>query len=102
MCKTKAELDVKVAQLRKVKALQKKLDARESDLKDDIIEYVLKHGITDDSKQSKPMIVIGDGYVLSYGDRSKTAPDVDKLKEFLGANYNQFIKVTLYKTLNVS
>lgn len=102
MCKTKAELDVKVEQLRKVKALQKKLTDRESDLKEDIIEYVLKHGIPDDSKTSKPIIVIGDGYVLTYGDRSKTAPDVAKLKEFLGNNYDQFIKVTSYKTLNVS
>lgn len=102
MCKTKAELDVKVEQFRKVKALQKKLSDRESDLKEDIIEYVLKHGTPDDSKQSKPIIVIGDGYVLTYGDRSKTAPDIDKLKEFLGANYDQFVKVTPYKTLNVS
>ena len=102
MCKTKAELDVKVEQFRKVKALQKKLSDRESDLKEDIIEYVLKHGTPDDSKQSKPIIVIGDGYVLTYGDRSKTAPDIDKLKEFLGANYDQFVKVTPYKTMNVS
>ena len=101
MCKTKAELDIKVEQLRKVKALQKKLSTREAELKDDIIEYVLKHGIPDDSKKSKPIIVIGDGYVVTYGDRSKSDPDVDKLKEFLGANYDQFLKTSTYKTLSV-
>ncbi len=101
MCKTKAELDIKVDQLRKVKALQKKLNTREAELKDDIIEYVLKHGIPDDSKKSKPIIVIGDGYVVTYGDRSKSDPDVDKLKEFLGTNYEQFLKTSTYKTLSV-
>lgn len=102
MCKTKAELEVKIEKLRKVKALKKKLDIREDNLKEDIIDYVLAHGIPDETKKTKPLIVIGDGYVVTYGDRSKSDPDVNKLKEFLGDNYNQFIKVSTYKTLNVN
>lgn len=101
MCKTKAELDCLIEKLRKIRALKDKLNKREQNIKDDIIEYVLAHGVIDDSKKSKPIIVIGDSYVVAYGDRSKSDPDVDKLKQYFGDEYSNFVKNITYKQLNI-
>lgn len=101
MCKTKKELDQQVNKLREAKIAKAQWEAEIATLQDDIIEYILKHGVQDDSKKSKPLVVVGDTYKLSYGDRTRTDMDKEKLKVLLGNSYDLYVITKSYKQLDL-
>ena len=101
MCKTKKELDAQVEKLREAKIAKAMWEEEIKNLQEDIIEYVLKNGISDDTKKSKPIVVIGDTYKLSYGDRTHTDMDREKLKDLLGNSFDLYVITKNYKQLDL-
>lgn len=101
MCKTKKELDQLVEKLREAKIAKAQWEAEIAELQEDIIEYVLKNGVQDDTKKSKPLVVIGTTYKLSYGDRTRTDVDKEKLKDLLGKSYDLYVITKNYKQLDL-
>ena len=101
MCKTKKELNELVDLLREAKIAKATWEGEIKKLQDEIIEYVLKHGIQDDTKKSRPLVVIGDTYKLSYGDRTRTDMDREKLKDLLGNSFDLYVITTNYKQLDL-
>ena len=101
MCKTKKELNKLVEKLRAAKIAKAQLEAEIDSLQTDIIEYVLKHGVLDDTKKSRPLVVLGDTYKLSYGDRIRTDMDREKLKDLLGKSYDLYVITKSYKQLDL-
>ena len=101
MCKTKKELDQLVDKLREAKIAKAQWEEEIAKLQEDIIDYILKNGTQDDTKKSKPLVVIGDTYKLSYGDRTRTDMDRDKLKALLGNSYDLYVITKKYKQLDL-
>ena len=83
MCKTKEELNAKVAKRRRLSALKKKLEDQLKEIDHDIIEYVIAKG-TKGGKNNNTLIVFGDGYKVSYITSISHPLDSDKIKELLG------------------
>ena len=90
MCKNKKELTELVAKRRELDAEKKKIDTKIKKINEDIIEYVLAKGIPG-GKDNNTLIVIGDGYKISYITVISHPLDNDKVKEFLGERLPDFL-----------
>ena len=100
MCKNKDELDKLVAKRRKIISTQKKLDDKLDQINKDIIEYVLAKG-TSGGKDNQTLIVIGDGYKISYITITQHPLDKKKVEEFLGDRLPEFQKTNSYPKLDI-
>lgn len=101
MCKTKKELDKLVAKRRELSAEKKKIEAKLSEVDKDIIDYVLAKGIKG-GKDNLSLIVIGDGYKVSYITVVKHPLDNEKVKKFLGVRLPQFQTDSVSNKLTIS
>jgi hypothetical protein len=100
MCKNKDELNELVAKRRKLTAEQKKINEKLDKINEDIIEYVLAKG-TAGGKDNKTLIVIGDGYKISYITITQHPLDKKKVEEFLGERLPEFQKTNSYPKLDI-
>ena len=100
MCKNKDELNVLVAKRRKLSALKKKIDAKLKDVDKDIIEYVIAKGISG-GKDNNTLIVLGEGYKISYITVIKHPLDSDKVKAYLGDSIDQFLTESISNKLDI-
>ena len=89
MCKTKSELDKKIAKHRKLASLKKKIDDQLKEVDHDIIDYVIAKGVCG-GKDGTTRIVYGDGYKVSYLTITKHTLDNDRLREFFGDQITDF------------
>lgn len=101
MCKTKKELDKLVAKRRELAAEKKKIETKLSEVDKDIIDYVLAKGIKG-GKDNLSLIVIGDGYKVSYITVVKHPLDSEKVKKFLGVRLPQFQTDSVSNKLTIS
>ena len=90
MCKNKKELTELVAKRRELDAEKKKIESKIKKINEDIIEYVLAKGETG-GKDNRTLIVIGEGYKISYITVVSHPLDSDKVKEFLGEKLPDFL-----------
>lgn len=103
MCRTKTELNEKVAEYRKLHAKIKKLNAQLDLIKDDIIDYVVKYGDCDESSPSKSIKVSGIDYQLLYLTICQEKLDKKQLKQDLGEEkYAEYVTPNIYNQLRVS
>lgn len=100
MCKNKAELDVLVAKKRKMSSLKKKLEAKISEIDNEIIAYAEAKGEVG-GKDQQTYIVYGDGYKVSCILITQHPFDNDKLKAFLGDRVADFQKVSSYRRVDI-
>ena len=89
MCKTKKELQGLVEKYRDLTAKKKKIDTQLDEVKDEIIDYVVRKG-DKGGKNGMTLIVIGDGFKVSYITTVSHPLDSDKVKEFLGDRLPDF------------
>ena len=101
MCKTKKELDKLVAKRRELSAEKKKIEAKLGEVDKDIIDYVLAKGVKG-GKDDLSLIVIGDGYKVSYITVVKHPLDSEKVKKFLGVRLPQFQTDSVSNKLTIS
>ena len=90
MCKNKKELAELVAKRRELDAKKKKIDSQIKKINEDIIEYVLAKGEIG-GKDNRTLVVIGDGYKISYITVISHPLDNDKVKEYLGDKLPDFL-----------
>lgn len=90
MCKNKKELTELVAKRRELDAEKKKIESKIKKVNEDIIEYVLAKGEVG-GKDNNTLIVIGDGYKISYITVVSHPLDSDKVKELLGEKLPDFL-----------
>jgi hypothetical protein len=102
MCRTKTELNAKVDEYRKIRATIDRLNTQLDAIKEDIIEYVVKHGDCDESKTSKPISVNGVDYKLMYLTVVRENLDKKQLKADLGDDYAKYATDSITHQLRVS
>ena len=102
MCKNKLELYRAAKEYKRLTEQKAEIEARLSELKDDIIPYVQKHGISNPRSVSGSKIMHTRQFKVSCIECARTDPDKDKLKEFFGEEYSQYTKITEYTQLRVS
>jgi hypothetical protein len=102
MCKNKTEL-YKITKEYKALLKQKaEIEARLNELKEDIVPYVVEHGVPNAKSSNSCLTCYSRGMKISYIACTRSDPDRDKLKAFLGDSYNMYLKYTDYHTLKVS
>ena len=100
MCKNKTEL-YKISKEYKALLKQKaEIEARLAELKEDIVPYVVEHG-TPNAKNTG-VICYSRDIKISYIACTRSDPDRDKLKAFLGDSYDMYLNYTDYTILKVS
>lgn len=93
MCISKAELENKVKQIRKIKTMQKRLENELKAVEDVVIEYMTENGLdTEITSNAK----------ITYKPQSRTTLDKDKLTAILGDDLKPFEKTTSYNVLRVN
>ena len=100
MCKNKTELDALVAKKRKLNALKKKLEARISEIDEEIINYAETKGERG-GKDNQTYIVFGDTYKVSCPLITQHPFDGDKLKGFFGDRISDFQKTSTYRRVDI-
>ena len=100
MCKNKEELTALVAKRRKLDAKKKDIEDKIKTINAEIIEYVLAKG-TVGGKDNNTLIVIGDGYKISYITVISHPLDGDKIKEYLGDKLPDFLTVKSSNKLDI-
>ena len=92
MCMTKQQLEMKVQELRSLKAMAEELENEVKDAERQIIEYMTENGIdTEITSDAK----------ITYKPQSRTTLDKEKLTEILGEDLKSFEKVTSYSVLRI-
>lgn len=91
MCITKKELEQKIEELRKYKAMAEEISQIQKSLEQEVITYMNENDLTEEFTDSAK---------ITYKEQSRKSLDKDKLKERLG-NLTDFEKVTNYKVLRI-
>lgn len=91
MCKTRQELDSKVAEIRSLKALKDELESNIKALENEVIDYFKCNEVNE---------VIGNDYKVTYKPQSREMLDKDRLIEELG-DLTDYIKTTTYSVLRI-
>lgn len=100
MCKNKTEL-YKISKEYKALLKQKaEIEARLAELKEDIVPYVVEHGVP--NAKNTGVTCYSRDIKISYIACTRSDPDRDKLKAFLGDSYSMYLNYTDYHTLKVS
>ena len=92
MCMTKTELESKVQELRKYKAMAEEASNIQKSIEAEIIAYMSENGLDTE---------ITDSAKITYKPQSRTTLDKDKLTEVLGEDLKPFEKVTSYNVLRI-
>ena len=91
MCITKKELEQKIEELRKYKAMAEEISQIQKSLEQEVITYMNENDLTEEFTDSAK---------ITYKEQARKSLDKDKLKERLGSLTN-FEKVTNYKVLRI-
>lgn len=102
MCKNKIELYRAAKEYKRLSEQKAEIEARLSELKDDIIPFVQEHGVPNPRSVSGSKVMRTRNFKVSCIECARTDPDKDKLKAFFGASYPQYTKITEYTQLRVS
>ena len=92
MCIKKVELESKVQELRRLKALKEETENELKAVEREIISYMVENGIDTE---------ITDTAKITYKPQSRTTLDKAKLTEILGDDLKPFEKTTTYNVLRV-
>lgn len=92
MCITKNELEVKVQELRELRAMKEELESEVKAVERDIITYMTEKEIDTE---------ITDTAKITYKPQSRVTIDKDKLKEILGDDLKPFEKVSRFNVLRI-
>lgn len=91
MCITKKELEQKIEELRKYKAMAEEILQIQKSLEQEVITYMNENDLTEEFTDSAK---------ITYKEQARKSLDKDKLKEKLGS-LADFEKVTNYKVLRI-
>ena len=91
MCITKKELEQKIEEIRKYKAMAEEISQIQKSLEQEVITYMNENSLTEEFTDSAK---------ITYKEQSRKSLDKDKLKEKLGS-LTDFEKVTNYKVLRI-
>ena len=91
MCMTKFELEAKVQEIRKYKAMAEEATNIQKALENEIIAYMNENGLTEEFTDSSK---------ITYKPQSRTTLDKEKLVEDLG-NIEKYEKTTQYSVLRI-
>ena len=91
MCITKKELEQKIEELRKYKAMAEEISQIQKSLEQEVITYMNENDLTEEFTDSAK---------ITYQEQARKSLDKDKLKERLGS-LADFEKVTNYKVLRI-
>ncbi len=91
MCITKKELEQKIEELRKYKAMAEEISQIQKSLEQEVITYMSENDLTEEFTDSAK---------ITYKEQSRKSLDKDKLKERLGS-LTDFEKITNYKVLRI-
>lgn len=91
MCITKKELEQKIEELRKYKAMAEEISQIQKSLEQEVITYMNENDLTEEFTDSAK---------ITYKEQARKSLDKDKLKEKLGS-LADFEKVTNYKVLRI-
>ena len=89
---TKLELEQKVQEIRKYKALAEEAANIQKALENEIISYMNENGLTEEFTDSSK---------IPYKPQSRTTLDKEMLTEKLGENLKLYEKVTSYNVLRI-
>ena len=91
MCMTKKELEAKVEEIRKYKAMIEEASNIEKALEAEVISCMNENNLTEEFTDSAK---------ISYKEQSRTTLDKKRLEENLG-DLSEYEKVTSYKVLRI-
>ena len=91
MCMTKKELEAKVEEIRKYKAMIEEASNIEKALEAEVISYMNENNLTEEFTDSAK---------ISYKEQSRTTLDKKRLEENLG-DLSEYEKVTSNKVLRI-
>lgn len=91
MCMTKKELEAKVEEVRKYKAMAEEATNIQKALEQEIISYMNENNLTEEFTDSSK---------ISYKEQERRTLDKKRLTEYLG-DLSKYEKVTSYKVLRI-
>lgn len=89
---TRQELETKVAEIRKYKAMIEEATKIEKELEKAVINHLVENGLTEE---------VTDSAKITYSERTRTTLDNARLTEIFGADLEPFKKITTYNVLNI-
>ena len=92
MCISKSELEKKVEEIRKYKAMAEEASNIQKALEAEVISYMKENDLTEEFTDSAK---------ITYKPQSRTSLDKEKLTEVLGEDLKPFEKVTSYNVLRI-
>ena len=93
MCITKKELESKITEIRKYKALIEEAEAVRKSLESEVIDYMTSNNLSEE---------ITDSAKISYKAQERRTLDKAKLEEILGEDLRPFEKITTYSVLRIN
>lgn len=91
MCMTKSELEVKVQEIRKYKAMAEEAAEIQKSLEAEVISYMVENGLTEEFTDSSK---------ITYKSQSRATLDKKRLEEDLGS-LEEYTKITEYNVLRI-
>lgn len=92
MCISKSELENKVQEIRRYKAMAEEAAEIQKSLEAEVIAYMVENNLTEE---------FTDTAKIMYKSQSRTTLDKEKLTEILGDDLKPFEKVTSYNVLRI-
>ena len=92
MCMTKEELNKKVEEIRRYKAMAEEATNIQKALENEVISYMNENGLTEEFTDSAK---------ITFKLQERRTLDKDKLTEILGEDLKPFEKVTSYNVLRI-
>lgn len=92
MCISKADLENRVQEIRRYKAMAEEAAEIQKALEAEVIAYMVENGLDTE---------ITDTAKITYKPQSRTTLDKEKLTEILGEDLKPFEKVTSYNVLRI-
>lgn len=92
MCITKSELEQKVQEIRKYKAMAEEAEAIRRSLEAEVITYLKENDLEKE---------VTDSAVITYKAQTRVTLDKEKLTENLGDDLKPFEKISTYNVLRI-
>lgn len=92
MCMTKKELEKKIEEVRKYKAMAEEASIIQKALEQEIISYMNENNLTEE---------FADSAKITYKEQTRVTLDKKRLKEDLG-DLSEYEKITSYKVLRIN
>lgn len=92
MCMTKKELEKKIEEVRKYKAMVEEASIIQKALEQEIISYMNENNLTEE---------FADSAKITYKEQTRVTLDKKRLKEDLG-DLSEYEKITSYKVLRIN